>query len=303
MRAIIITSPGGPDALRLIDVPLPEPRADQIRIRVAAAAVNPVDVITRKGIFHQLGWIKQPDMTGIGWDVAGTVDALGSGVKGPPIGTPVAALLTALDVPVGTYADAVIVPASAVAVIPKGLSAVSASTIPLNALTADQALDLLDLPAGASVLITGAAGGVGGFAVALAAKRGLRVTALARARDDDFVRGAGANTLVTDSRDQQACFDGVLDAASLAELALASVKDGGIYVGVLPAAVPESVRGIRTAAVNVRHDGARLADLLAMAATGELQARVAGTLPLNDAADAHWRLEQGGNRGRWVLVP
>lgn len=303
MRAVVITSPGGPESLRMIDTPLPEPRADQIRIRVAAVAVNPVDVLTRQGVFHQLGWIKQSGTTGIGWDVAGTVDALGSDVRGPAIGTTVAAVLTALDVPLGTYADAVVVPASAVAVIPEGLAVVRAATLPLNALTADQALDLLALAPRASVLITGAAGGVGGFAVALAARRGLRVTALARAGDGEFVRSAGANALLTDLRGQEACFDGVLDAASLVDPAIASVREGGVYVGVFPAAVPESVRGIRTSAVNVRQDGARLADLLAMAAAGELEVRIAGTLPLADAAEAHRRIEHGGSRGRWVLVP
>jgi len=303
MRAVVITQPGGPEALQVIQAVLPEPAAGEVRIRVAAAAVNPVDVITRQGVFHELGWITQPATTGLGWDVAGTIDALGAGVEGWAKGAVVAALLAKLNVPLGTYAEYVIVPAEAVAAIPFGLTAAQAATLPLNALTADQALDLLDLPAGASLLVTGAAGAVGGFAVALAARRGLRVTAVARAGDEAFVRDAGAETWVTDLHDLQGHYDGVLDAASQVEPALTAVKDGGVYVGVTPSSVPASVRGIRTDAVRVRADGVRLAELLALAADGSLQPRIAGSLPLVEAAQAQRNLEQGGQRGRWVLIP
>lgn len=303
MRAVVITQPGGPEALQIIQAELPEPAAGEVRIRVAAAAVNPVDVITRQGVFHELGWITQPGTTGLGWDVAGTIDAVGAGVEGWSKGTAVAAIRDTLDVPLGTYAEAVIVPAAAIAAIPSGLSAAKAATLPLNALTADQALDLLNLPAGASLLVTGAAGAVGGFAIALAAKRGLRVTAVARAGDEAFVRGAGAEIFVTDLGDLQHHYDGVLDAASQVAPALAAVKDGGVYIGVTPSSVPATVRGIRVDAVRVHADGARLAELLNLAVAGSLEPRIAGSLPLAEAAQAQRNLTQGGQRGRWVLVP
>lgn len=301
MRAIVITEPGGPEALQAITTAVPEPAAGQLRIRVAGAGVNPVDATTRDGVFHTLGWIQQPEHTGIGWDVSGTVDALGAGVTGPPMGTRVVAVLDTLDVPLGAYADAVVVPAAAAAELPEGVDLVEAASLPLNALTADQALDLLELPPGAELLVTGGAGGVGGFALPLAVSRGLRVTGLARADDADFVRSTGAE-LITELPTEPA-FDAVIDAAELVQAALAVVRDGGQYIGVTPAAVPESTRGISTGAVRVQHDGGRLAELLELVRRGTLAVRVAGILPLAEAAEAHRLLAKGGARGRYLLVP
>lgn len=301
MRAIVISQPGGPEALQIIEVPSPEPGPGQIRIRVAAAGVNPVDAGTRAGAFHALGWIDQPEHTGIGWDVAGTVDTLGPDVEGPATGTRVAGLLDALDVPLGTYAEEVLVPAAGVAEVPEELDLTAAATVPLNATTADQALDLMDLRPGSSLLVTGAAGGVGGFALALGSRRGLRVTGLGRTADSDFVVSTGAELITELPAEPE--FDAVLDAAQLVDAALAAVRDGGQYVGVIPADVPAGVRGIRATAVKVHHDGARLARLLVLASDGSLAVRIAGTLSLADAAEAHRLLAKGGVRGRYVLIP
>jgi NADPH:quinone reductase-like Zn-dependent oxidoreductase len=253
-------------------------------------------------VFHQLGWINQPEHTGLGWDLAGTVDALGPGVAGPAVGTGVAALLDTIDVPLGAYAEFTVVPAAGVAVLPDGMDPIVAATVPLNALTAAQALDLIDPAQGRRLLITGAAGGVGGYAVALASRRGWQVSALARSGDAEFLRDAGATELLTELPGT-ASFDAVVDPAVLVGAALAEVRDRGAYVGVVSAAVPESVRGIRTVAVRVHHDGARLAELLAQVAMGALATRVAGTLPLADAAQAQANIGKGGQRGRWVLLP
>jgi len=299
MRAIVTTTPG---TLQLIQTPIPEPGPGELRIRVAAAGVNAADVTTREGVFHQLGWINQPEHTGLGWDLAGTVDALGPGVAGPAVGTGVAALLDTIDVPLGAYAEFTVVPAAGVAVLPDGMDPIVAATVPLNALTAAQALDLIDPAQGRRLLITGAAGGVGGYAVALASRRGWQVSALARSGDAEFLRDAGATELLTELPGT-ASFDAVVDPAVLVGAALAEVRDRGAYVGVVSAAVPESVRGIRTVAVRVHHDGARLAELLAQVAMGALATRVAGTLPLADAAQAQANMEKGGQRGRWVLLP
>jgi NADPH:quinone reductase-like Zn-dependent oxidoreductase len=301
MRAIVITEPGGPEALQLIEAPLPEPGADEIRLRVAAAAVNPVDAGTRAGVFHALGWIDQPEHTGIGWDVAGTVDALGPGVTGPAVGTAVAAVLTTLNVPLGSYAEYVVVPADSVAPVPAELDPVAAATIPLNALTAEQALDLLDVDPGSDLLVTGAAGGVGGYLLPLALARGFRVSGLARQSDAEFVRATGAELLTELPAAPR--FDVVIDAASLVRPALDAVRSDGQYIGVTPADVPESVRGIRTGAVRIVHDGSRLAQLLQLAADGTLAVRIAGTLPLAEAGEAHRLLAKGGTRGRYLLVP
>lgn len=298
MRAAIVTDPTGPDDIVIVDVPTPVPGSGEIRIRIEAAGINPADVQTAGGVYHRLGWVTLPRI-GLGWDAAGVVDAVGDAVTGFEIGDPVAALSGGVDKPLGTFADFVVVPASAVAHRPAGLDAVEAATVPLNALTASQALDLLGDPAGRSLLVTGAAGAVGGYATQLAAERGYAVTGLARESDRVFVESAGARLLTTLGDER---FDAVLDAAVLDGAALATVRDNGQYVGVIPPAVPESVRGISTAAVMVVPDGARLTTLLDRAADGSLPTRVHSTRPLHQIAAAHRDLAKGGLRGRIVLT-
>jgi len=302
MRAVVIDRPGGPESLRVAVVPVPSPGPGEVRVRVAAAAVNPVDVMTRSGVFYRVGWIRRRTV-GLGWDVAGVVDEVGPGVGDMTPGTLVAGLRDALDAPLGTYADYVILPADAVAPVPDGIDPVAASTMPLNALTADQALDLVDPSRGDSLLVTGAAGGVGGYVVPLALERGWRVTALARERDREWLLALGASRVVHHLDGEKHQYDAAIDAADLVVPTMAAVRDGGDFVGVQPAFVPAAERGVRVQAVAVRRDAARLGKLLALAVEGHLPLRVAGTLPLAQAAEAHRRLEAGGSRGRWVLVP
>jgi D-arabinose 1-dehydrogenase-like Zn-dependent alcohol dehydrogenase len=128
------------------------------------------------------------------------------------------------------------------------------------------------------------------------------VTGLARAADEEFVRSLGADRFVSGAV-AAGSVDAVLDAAVLGESALEWVRDGGTYVGVIPQAHPASVRGVRTDAVEVSADGARLAELVALVDAGVLTARVAETYALDEAAKAHARLAEGGLRGRLVLVP
>ncbi|MFI6339404.1 zinc-binding dehydrogenase [Streptomyces sp. NPDC050535] len=296
MRAAVVTAFGGPEAVEIVETDVPEPGARQIRIKVAAAALNPVDAGVRAGVFGGAG-----RRLGLGWDVAGTVDALGA-EAGWTVGDQVVAMAYGALKSLGTHADYVVVDADAVAVAPASLDAAHAATVPLNALTAAQALDLLALEAGQSLLVTGAAGAVGGYAVQLAARRGISVTALAREADDALVRSFGAGRSVAGGVEPRSV-DAVLDAAVLGATALEWVRDGGSYVGVIPHTEPASVRGVRTTAVEVTADGARLAELVALVDEGVLTARVAETYALTDAAKAHERLAEGGVRGRLVLVP
>ncbi|MFE0677026.1 NADP-dependent oxidoreductase [Streptomyces sp. NPDC058867] len=294
MRAVVVSTFGGPEAVEVVETEVPEPGARQIRIKVGAAALNPVDAGVREGVFGGAG-----ERLGLGWDVAGTVDAVGADA-GWTVGEEVVALLHGTVKPLGTHAEYAVVDADAVAKAPAGADAVRAATVPLNALTAAQALDLLEVAPGRSLLVTGAAGAVGGYAVQLAAHRGIEVTALAREADADLVRSLGAARL---AGAEEGGFDAVLDAAVLGEPALERVRDGGAYVGVIPGAQPAPVRGVRTAAVEVRADGARLAELVGLVEKGVLTLRVAGTYALDEAARAHARLAEGGVRGRLVLVP
>ncbi|MER5751379.1 NADP-dependent oxidoreductase [Streptomyces sp. NPDC002088] len=275
---------------------MPEPGARQVRIKVAAAALNPVDAGVRSGAFGGAG-----KRIGLGWDVAGTVDATGVATAWS-VGDEVVALDYGVVKALGTHAEYVVVDTGAVAKAPATVDAVHAATLPLNALTAAQALDLLGLTPERSLLVTGAAGAVGGYAVQLAAHRGISVTALARKDDEDLVRSLGAAHF-TAGEVEPASFDAVLDAAVLGGAALEWVRDGGVFAGVIPQAQPASVRGVRTGAVEVSADGARLAELVRLVDEGVLTLRVAGTYALDEAAKAHARLAEGGVRGRLVLIP
>ncbi|MFD5914784.1 NADP-dependent oxidoreductase [Streptomyces massasporeus] len=296
MRAVVVDSFGGPENVEVVETEVPEPGAREIRIKVAAASLNPVDAGVRAGVFGGAG-----KRIGLGWDVAGTVDAVGV-ASSWSVGDEVVALDYGMVKPLGTHAEYVVVDTDAAALAPATVDAVRAATLPLNALTAVQALDRLELAPGDALLVTGAAGAVGGYAVQLAAHRGIAVTGLAREGDEAFVRSLGAGGFLGGAvadRD----FDAVLDAAVLGEPALAGVRDGGRYIGVIPHAEPASVRGVRTAAVEVSADGARLAELVRLVDEGVLTTRVAETFALEDAAKAHARLDGGGVRGRLVLVP
>ncbi|MEV7344185.1 NADP-dependent oxidoreductase [Streptomyces sp. NPDC093544] len=296
MRAAVVTAFGGPEVVEVVEIDVPEPGAGQIRIKVAAAALNPVDAGVRVGVFGGAG-----ERLGLGWDVAGTVDAVGVGA-GWAVGDQVVALSYGPVKSLGTHADYVVVDADAVALAPASIDAVHAATLPLNALAAAQALDLLALEAGQSLLVTGAAGAVGGYAVQLAVHRGLSVTALARDADEALVRSLGAGSFVS-GEVAPGSVDAVLDAAIVGDAALEWVRDGGGFVAVIPHTEPASVRGVRTAAVEVSADGARLAELVALVDEGVLTARVADTFALADVVKAHARLAEGGVRGRLVLVP
>ncbi len=299
-KAAVVRTPGGPDSIEIIDVPVAEPGPGEVRVRIAAAAVNPVDLAVAGGVFHGMGLINQPDHTGLGWDFAGTVSAAGPGVD-LPAGTRVAGLVDGFDRDFGTYAEQLIVPAANLAVVPGGLDLAAASTVPLNALTAAQILDLLgDAPAdGNRLLVTGAAGAVGGYVASLAQDRGWQVTGLARAEDKDFVRSLGAGF----TTQAEPGWDAVADGAVMQEKALALVRDGGAFVGVQPSAKLPTERGIRVNAVIVHPDDPRLAGLLARTASGELPARVHAVVPLDQVADAHRAVAKGGLRGRYVLTP
>ena len=299
-RAAVVRTPGGPDSIEITNVPVAEPGPGEVRVRIAAAAVNPVDLGVAGGLFHAMGLINQPDRTGLGWDFAGTVIATGAGVD-LAAGTRVAGLVDGFDRDFGTYAEQLVVPAANLAEVPDGLDLAAASTVPLNGLAAAQLLDLLgDAPTeGNRLLVTGAAGAVGGYVAALAQDRDWQVTGLARAEDEDFVRSLGAEFTMY----AEPGWDAVADGAAMQERALALVRDGGAFVGVQPSAKQTTQRGIRVEVVVAHPDGLRLADLLARAASGDLPARVHAVVPLDQVANAHQAVAKGGLRGRYVLKP
>ncbi|MGW3618063.1 NADP-dependent oxidoreductase [Micromonospora arida] len=300
MRAVSYAEFGGPEVLHVAEVPVPEPGPGQVRVQVAASVVHPVDLMVRSGRFPA------PLPTGLpytpGWDVAGSVDAVGPSVDEFTIGDEVIGFSPWLQTTVGAHAEYVVLDAAWLTSAPAGVPATEAATLPTNGLAAAQALDLLALPAGSTVLVTGAAGQVGGFVLALARATGLHATGLAGADDREFVESLGA-AFLSRTADPTGTFDGVIDLAVIGSSLLDLVRDGGGYVAASPPLRPEPVRGIRTSALEVLPDGTRLSELVKLVTSGDITLRVADVYPFADAATAHERLAQGGVRGGVVIVP
>jgi NADPH:quinone reductase-like Zn-dependent oxidoreductase len=319
MRAVVVRTYGGPEALEIEELPLPVPGPGQIRIRVRAAAVNPVDVFVRSGSAAGAGMLPDRAGVGIGWDVAGEVDAVGPALVAAAssagaafaVGDRVVGLSDRLDVPTAGYADYLVLDADSVAAAPRDVSFEAAATLPLNGLTAAQALAGLGLRAGRTLLVTGAAGAVGGYAVELAVAAGLRVVAAASERDRELVLGFGAELFVPREAELGAAVralvpggvDGVLDAATIGVRAHDALCGGGSFASVTGPATPPALRGTRVHTVFVRADGRQLAELVALVEAGTLTLRVAETFPLEKAVSAHHRFAEGAVRGRLVLVP
>lgn len=299
-RTAVVRTPGGPDSIQIIDVPVVDPGPGEVRVAVAAASVNPVDLAVARGVFHDMGLINQPEHTGLGWDFAGIIVATGPDVD-LAVGARIAGMVPGFDRDFGTYAELLVLPAADVAVVPDGLDLIEAATVPLNGLAAAQIVDLLGdaPPHGDRLLVTGAAGAVGGYVTALAQDRGWRVTGLARPGDEEFVRGVGAEF----TTHMEPGWDAVADGAVLQERALALVRDGGAFVGVQPAAIPAAERGISVVAVVTQPNGRQLSELLARTASGQLPVRVHSVVPLDQVADAQRAVSVGGIRGRYVLKP
>ncbi|WP_433758096.1 NADP-dependent oxidoreductase [Nocardia sp. CA-135398] len=309
MRAVVVRRTG-PDAVaEIIEVPTPEPGPGAVRVKVAAATVNPVDLMVRNGV-GGTAFAAPRDQWGIGWDVAGVIDAVGAGVDFT-VGQQVIGISDRLDVSLAAQADYVVLEAQNVAPAPTSVPATAAATIPLNGLTALQALAALDLTAADSLLITGAAGAVGGFAVELAAAQGLRVIASASSADEPTVRALGATDFIPRGVNLPDAVralvpggvDAALDAAALGPETLAAVRARGRFVSISVPATPIPLRGTEVTTVLVHANRPQLDELVALADKGHLTLRVAETYPLDQVATAQRRLAAGGLRGRLVLVP
>lgn len=311
MKAVVIHRFGGPEVLEVAELDIPEPSTGQVRIRVQAAAVNPVDIATRAGWLADHGLMVASDQIGIGWDLAGVIDAVGSDVDRFRPGDPVIAMRDLLGASIGAQAEYVVLDTEAIASAPRSVSPVEAATIPLNGLTAAQALDLLALSQGHWLLVTGAAGALGGFALQLAALRGLRTVAVASPGDEPLVRELGATAFVPRTENVGEAVrrvipggvDGALDGASIGISAHEAVRDGGSFVAVAAGTAPPPLRGTRVQNVWIRTDAPRLAELSELVDAGQLTPRVAAAQPLDTVATAHERVSAGGLRGRIVLDP
>jgi len=312
MRAVVVEEFGGPEVLKVADLPEPQPGPGEVRIRVHAAAVNPTDTLLRSGAIAKLVPNMPPPPYIPGMDAAGVIDAIGPGGDGRlKVGDEVMAVVSYLGPRKGAYAEQLVAPAASVVPIPKGSSLPAASTLLMNALTVRLGLDALGLRPGQTLAVTGAAGAVGGFAIELAKVDGLRVIADASPADHGLVERLGADVILPRGdglarRIREVApqgVDAVFDAALLHEQILPAIADGGGIVTVRGWNGPTE-RGIVAHPVFVTTgltDTAKLDRLRQLAEDGKLSLRVARVLPAAEAAEAHRLLEAGGVRGRLVL--
>lgn len=313
MKVIGLTEFGGPDVLRALDVPEPHAGPGEIRVRVQAAAVNPVDTIIRSGGFAgKDGDITDPVVPGT--DIAGVVDEVGEHSatdEGLAVGDHVIGFVVP-DGSHGGYSEFVVLPAESVTRLPGDLSVVEGASFLSNALTAAMTLEHLALNPGSTLAVTGATGAVGGYLVELAARQGVTVIALASAGEGELVRGFGATHVIERGHDFAAGVraltnglgaDALADPAIVGDSVFEAVRDGGQAAFYLPteSAPGRDVRvfGSYVMRSNRRHDA--ISSLAQMADRGEIATRVADTLPAAEASTAHARLEQGGLRGRLIL--
>ncbi|MEO3930990.1 NADP-dependent oxidoreductase [Micromonosporaceae bacterium B7E4] len=326
MRAVGLYAFGGPEVLRVIELPEPHAGPGEVRVRVHAAAVNPSDTLLRSGV-HASALAGVPGPYVPGMDVAGVVDEVGPGtVTDLSVGDRVMAmLLPVTPTPEGTlensgggYVEYVVRPAGWVVRAPAGASHEAAATLPMNGLTALLALDQLALPPGSTLAVVGAAGALGGYLVQMASNAGLAVVADAAPADEALVRESGAAIVVARGAEVvdgiRAHFpdgvDAVADVALLGTRLFDVVRDGGSLVRIRQADEPggyqaESTRGIRVLTPFVPDYAGRtdkLDEIRRLAEAGVLTPRVAKTLPAAEAPDAHRRFAAGGVRGRLVLT-
>jgi len=305
MRAVTFSKTGGAEVLEVFEVADRTAGAGEVLVQVQAASINPIDVAAWSGKLPIPKEFATPWITG--WDAAGTVIATGAGVDPALVGQLVVGFSPWFDAGNGTHASLVALPVDAVAVAPDGIPAEQATTLGLNALTAYQAVEAAGLTSGQTLLVSGAAGAVGGFAVELAAGRGIRVFAMAGDDDHDAVLGFGAEARVPrDAAGATAAVrklvdggvDAVVDTVPLPET-IDAVRDGGRWVTVKEP--QDEQRGITVTRVSSHADAAQLADIMKLAGEGHLTLRVDKTFDAADAADA-WREVQKSHRGRIVLT-
>jgi len=306
MKAIVIHEYGGPEVLKYEDLPRPEPKEDQILVRVMAAGVNPVDGMIRSGMFAKNGKGVFPMV--LGGDIAGVAEKVESKVTKFKTGDPVFAYVS-LDSG-GGYAQYAVVPERDAAPKPKSLTYVDAAAVPIVALTAWQALiDTAKLNADQTVLIHGGSGGVGSFAIQIAKARGAKVIATASTRNQNLLTQLGADVAVDYTKqrfeDVAKDVDVVLDSVGKDTLARSYgvVKKGGFIV-TLVARIDQAEldkHGIRGASLSVEPTSNELAEIGKLIDQRKIKVIVSQTFPLSEAAKAQEQIATGHTRGKIVL--
>ena len=306
MKAIVIHEYGAPEVLKYEDVPQPEPKEDQLLIRVIAAGVNPVDGMIRSGMFAKDGSRAFPII--LGGDVAGVVEKIGSKITKFKAGDPVFAYVS-LDNS-GGYAQYALVTEREAALKPKSLSYVEAAAVPIVALTAWQALvDTAKLSAGQTVLIHGGSGGVGSFAIQIAKARGAKVIATASTTNQELLKQLGADVLIDYTKqkfeDVAKDVDVVLDSVGKDTLERSyGVLNKGGFIVTLVARMNQAQldnHAIRGASLSVEPNSDELAEIRKLIDEKKIKVVVSQTFPLSEARKAQEQAATGHTRGKIVL--
>ena len=306
MKALTYNEFGGNDRFEITEREMPHIGPDTLVVRVVAAGLNPVDYKVREGYLQGLLDVQLPAVPG--WDVAGVVEKVGLDTPEFQVGDPILAYARADVVSGGSVAEYMAVPVRTATRKPDGLDFTAAAAIPLTGLTALQAIERSAVGEGATVLIHGAAGGVGSFGVQLARLRGARVIGTASERNHDYLRELGAEPVVYGDgladRVREIApggVDVVLDFAGGSSLDSTNdlLREGGVVTSI---ADPRAASEFGGNYIWVRPDAAQLAELARLAADGSLRVEVAETFPLDDAAAAYARLEEGHTRGKIVVT-
>lgn len=331
MKAIRLHEFGGPEVLRYEEVPEPEPQPGEVLVRVRAVGLNPPDWYLRDGYRQQrlpaelMPSIPLPAIPGS--DVSGVVEAVASGVEGFTVGDEVFGMLRFPSFgESAAYAEYVTAPASDLAVKPAGIDHVHAAAAPMSGLTAWQFLIELghDEPNplqprthhpvpldGKTVLVNGAAGGVGHIAVQLAKWKGANVIAVASGRHEPFLRALGADDFIdyTTARPEHVAYDVDLVVDTLGGphtgRFLGTLRRGGALFPVFPGfsdTEDAAALGVTVSMTQVRSNGAQLAELGRLLDAGTVRVAVDGTFPLADARAAHERAAEGHIQGKIVLT-
>jgi NADPH:quinone reductase-like Zn-dependent oxidoreductase len=308
MKAVRVHHYGGPEVLQFEDASRPTPRADELLIKVHAASVNPIDWKVRAGYMKDYMPLPLPFIPG--WDVSGVVEAVGSGVTKFKKGDDVYARANINHDGYGGYAEYSVAEESATGPKPKSIDHVQAATIPVAAVTAWRALfDTAGLQKGQKVLIQGAAGGVGSFAVQLAKWKGAHVIGTASGKNQGFLRELGVDEPIdygkTRFEDVVEDADVVLDTigGETQNRSWKVLKKGGILVSIVaPPSTEEATKhAVRSAQISAKVDTLVLTEIAKLIDSGKLKPIVEAVLPLSEARKAHELSESGHARGKIVL--
>ncbi|HEY1369535.1 MAG TPA: NADP-dependent oxidoreductase [Gaiellaceae bacterium] len=296
MRAIVIREFGGRDRLELADIPRPKLLPDGVRIRILAAGVNPVDWKTREG--RQDPRFPHVFPVVLGWDAAGVVEEVGPAAVGFAPGDEVFAYCRKHFIGEGTYAEEIVLPADFVAAKPTALSFADAAAVPLAAQTAYQVLvERLQIQTGETVLVHAAAGGVGHFAVQIAAALGAKPIGTASEANHEFLRELGAVECIDyRSGDLPEHVDCALDTIG------GETLERTLRIAGRTCSIVQPMAGEGRSYHYVRPDGRQLATLAELVDEGKLRPHVQEAFPLEQTARAHELLEEGHVRGKLVLT-